>query len=155
MPKITIIIGLPGSGKTMYLKDNAEKFRDFFICDDYHKSGYKKSKCFEDSLFYDDMQKALKEGKNVALTDIAYCKTERLKNAEEGIKKIAKELNLKIKTEYLYFENDPETCKQNILRRNRANRIFRELKYIDETSKQYAIPKGVKIFPVFRKEKNI
>ena len=150
MSKVIILIGLPGSGKSMYLNNNQEKFKKFFICDDYHKSSYKKSRYFEDSLFYNDMQKALKKKKDILLTDIAYCKTEKLKNTEEGIKRIAKELNLKIKIDYLYFENDPEACKQNILRRNRTDRISRELEYVDETSKQYAIPKDVKVLSVFR-----
>src|ERR1035437_6243424 len=143
MQNITIIIGLPGSGKTTYLENNKNVFKNTVSFDDYHKSGLKgHSHLFEDSIHYDDFKKALQEGKDVYITDIGYCQDDRLVVIEEEIKKMANELSVDIEIKRIYFENNPEACKKNIHHRNRESRIEREIEYIDKYSSQYCIPNG-------------
>jgi predicted kinase len=92
MQTINIIIGLPGSGKTTYIKNTFEGFDDVVICDDYHKSSYNRSHEFTDSIYYQDLEQALKNGKNVVISDIAWCRLERKVLLEENIQKILKKL---------------------------------------------------------------
>ncbi|MFA6586226.1 MAG: AAA family ATPase [Candidatus Paceibacterota bacterium] len=149
MQTITIIIGLPGSGKTTYIKNNSEEFKNAVICDDYHKSSYKKSHEFKDSIYYQDLLTALKDGKDVVLTDIVWCKSERLKILEENVKEVLEKLEMKAKINYIYFENNREACKKNVLQRNRSKeKVEREIELIDAWSPQYVIPQNALIVPI-------
>jgi len=148
MQNITIIIGLPGSGKTTYIKNNLEKFKDTIICDDYYKSSYNHSHNFEDSIYYQDLRRALEDGKSVILSDIAWCKFERRILLEKNIQNILKDFGIKTEIIFICFENNPEACKKNVLRRSRDGRVERELKFIDEVSVQYVIPQNSIILPI-------
>jgi predicted kinase len=151
MQTITIVIGLPGSGKTTYIKNNSEKFEDAVICDDYDKSTdtHRHSHIFKDSVYYDDLKSALLNGKNVVLADIVWCKAEARENLKNNIEEMLKELKIKVKIAFLYFENNPVACKKNVLKRKRSKeKIDRELKLINEWSPQYIVPSGVLVVPV-------
>lgn len=146
MQKTTFLIGLPGSGKTTYLAQRKEFFGDALICDDYRKSGGSE---FAQSLYYEDLIEALSGGRDVVIADIAYCRKERLEEAVAEVRQLARRLGIRLKVEYLYFENDPEACKENILRRGRAKRVARELAFVDRTSSVYEIPPSAKALPVY------
>lgn len=128
--EIIIIIGLPGSGKSTYL---IERYSNEIVFDDYHK--YDK-KSFEESIYYSDFLKALRKNKKIILSDISYCKCEKLNYVENKIKK----LNENIKINKIYFENNPELCKKNVLYRNRKSSNL-EIELIDKLSQNYQIPK--------------
>ncbi|MES2930753.1 MAG: hypothetical protein V4665_03135 [Patescibacteria group bacterium] len=149
MQKITIIIGLPGSGKSTYISSN-EEFRNSVICDDYHKSSYKKSREFIDSIYFEDLKKGLLGGKNIVISDIAFCKSDRLNKITENIMNLIAELEIKAHIEYRYFENDPYACIDNILRRNRVERVEREIEFINMMSSQYHIPEDAIMIPVYK-----
>lgn len=129
--EITIIIGLPGSGKSTYL---TQKYMDEIVFDDYHK--YNK-KSFEKSIYYSDFLKALKKEKDIILSDISYCRSGKLKEVENKIR----ELKNNIKLTRVYFENNPELCKKNVLYRNRKSSGL-EIELIDKLSQCYLIPKN-------------
>jgi len=148
MQTITIIIGLPGSGKSTYIKNNSDKFKNAVICDDYHKSSYDHSHEFKDSVYYQDLQKALKNSKDVVLTDIIWCKAERLKILEKEINAIINKLKLIVNIKFVYFENNPNACKINILKRNRTETVEKELKLVNELSKGYTIPHNASIISI-------
>lgn len=149
MQRITIIIGLPGSGKTTYIENNPD-FKDTFICDDYHKSGAEQiSKEFIGSVYYQDLISALCDGKDVVLSDIAYCKQDRLDETVSALSSELQTLEIEAKIGYVYFENNPQACKKNVMSRNR--RVQRELDYIDKVSQYYCIPPDHIPIPVFEK----
>ena len=75
MQTITIITGLPWSWKSTYILNN-KCFSEAVICDDYHKSSINHSREFNDSVYFPDLKKALIQGKDVVLADIAWCKKE-------------------------------------------------------------------------------
>ncbi|MFZ2072361.1 MAG: AAA family ATPase [Minisyncoccia bacterium] len=148
MQKITIIVGLPGSGKTTYIENNKNNFKNAVICDDYHKSSYNHSHNFEDSVYYEDLKRTLKSGEDAVLSDIAWCKTERREILEKNIKNILEDIKINAEIIFIYFENNPEACKKNVLKRNRNGRMEREMQFIDEVSAQYTIPDNAIIIPI-------
>ncbi|MEI7562511.1 MAG: hypothetical protein WCJ39_02035 [bacterium] len=51
-----------------------------------------------------------------------------------------REEQIDAKLVFIYFANDPISCKKNILKRNRDGRVEKELAFIDEVSGCYEIP---------------
>lgn len=151
MQTITIIIGLPGSGKSTYIKNNSEKFKNAVICDDYEKStdNHKHSHIFRESIYFQDIRNALINGKDVVLSDIAWCRPERLEILKEDIKNILEELGISAKIASVYFENNPEACKINIIKRNRRKeKVEREIRLVDKLSSVYVVPNGINIIKI-------
>lgn len=154
MQKIILIIGLPGSGKTMYLAKHKNSFGNAFICDDYHKSAGSTTvdgfRTLEKSAYYEDLQKALQEGKNVVISDITYCKEDCLREIEEDISHLLSESSIQAEIERRYFENDPNACIANIFRRARNGRVEWELQFVKKTTLQYKVPTNAQVIPVYK-----
>ncbi|MGV8162404.1 MAG: GNAT family N-acetyltransferase [Candidatus Nanoarchaeia archaeon] len=148
MLKIIIIIGLPGSGKSVYIGTNKE-FQGAVICDDYHKSSYKHSHKFEDSIYFNDLKEGLKQGKNIVISDIAFCKTERLNQIITQMRELLKTSGIDASIECRYFENNPQACEENVLQRNRKDRIKQEIDFIRDASKEYHVPQNTPTIPVY------
>ncbi|MFA5211355.1 MAG: AAA family ATPase [Patescibacteria group bacterium] len=146
---ITIIIGLPGSGKTTFIKNNFKKLENILICDDFHKSSSNHTHNFTDSRYYLKLKDALSMNKNIVLSDIAWCKKERRDLLLSEIDKLTKKLKINPNIEFIYFENNPLACKNNVIKRDRKERVERELQIIDEWSAKYIIPDNIKTFPVY------
>ncbi len=128
--EIIIIIGLPGSGKSTYL---AQKYINEIVFDDFHK--YNK-KLFEESIYYSDFLAALQKEKKIVLSDISYCRSEKLNNIENKIRELKNNVNIT----KIYFENNPKLCKKNVLYRDRKSAGL-EIKLINKLSQKYIIPK--------------
>ena len=150
MQKIIVIIGLPGSGKTTYLKDHEKEFGDALICDDYYKSAPGRIVECRGSAYYPDLKKALENGRNVVIADIVFCEDEMRKEMQDGIAALLADLDIDASVEYRFFENNPEACIANILQRNRTERVGSELKFIVEHRDSYRIPDGATTLPVYR-----
>lgn len=153
MQKVIFIIGLPGSGKTAYLKDHAEEFRDTVVCDDFYKSATVRPRRlleFEGSAYYEDVRDALKNGKDIVMVDILFCDHARLTEAREGLERLASDLNIQVDIKCRFFENNAHVCRENILRRDRPERVERELAFLDEHAPIYELPANAEVLPVFR-----
>jgi tRNA splicing ligase len=150
MQKILVITGMPGSGKTSYLKEHMSEFGDALICDDYYKSGPGRTVEFRGSVYYTDLREALKTGRNVVIADIVFCEDEFRSEMQDGIKALIEELEVEAEVEYRFFANDPEACIENILQRNRQDRVKSELKFIATHKDNYHIPSDTVLLPVFR-----
>lgn len=129
---IIIIIGLPASGKSTFIEQN---YSDRIVFDDYHKYD---NKSFESSIYYSDFVKTITDGNNVVMSDISYCKEERLNEIEQKIKEFKSDIEI-VK---IYFDNKPELCKKNVLCRNRETAKI-EIDFIDRISPYYKIPQNI------------
>jgi hypothetical protein len=147
MPKVTIVIGMPGSGKSRYFETVDQD--KVCIFDDYHGSAIDKSPRFEKSRHYECLKSALASGKDCLIADIDYCYEGRLNEAERGIEKIGNDLKIKIGIDHLYFQKDPNACKENVRRRHREQ-MEEELRNIDKMNGAYNIPSSAPTWPVWK-----
>jgi predicted kinase len=83
MPVTTILIGLPGSGKTTFLSNHFEHFLDESF-DDFHGGSLDGTGAFKQSRYYEALKRRLQDGKDCLISDIEYCRRERLTAVEEG-----------------------------------------------------------------------
>jgi hypothetical protein len=147
MPKVTIVIGLPGSGKSEHLKPARQRGEPLF--DDFHREAINNSHAFEKSTHRDSLKAALVAGKDCVIADIVYCRSGNLNEARSGINRISREIGTTVTIELLFFANDPAACKANVLRRNRAG-LAKELAMIDELTGVYFIPPGAQTLAVWK-----
>jgi adenylate kinase family enzyme len=119
--KITILVGLPGSGKTTFGKDH-----DCFI-DDISIVGL------------NELRKAIDNKKeHILISDVFLCRSVARELACRWFDEHAKGYEL----EWLYFENSPDKCKANVKKRN-DGRLVNDL--IDSLSLEYVIPDGSQV----------
>jgi predicted kinase len=127
--KITFIIGLPGSGKTTFAK---EQYPSAVILDDF---------CLlKDPL--GQLRKLLKDGKHCIVIDPYLCYRHNQDNARRRL------ANLRA-LEWVFFENCPKLCLANVEARAKKgdNRVVAE--FIRQASSHYYIPKGANIREVY------
>jgi hypothetical protein len=123
--QVLCIAGLPGSGKTCY------------------------AKTFQDRLLVDDpkdlsvISEALATGKDLVITDPHFCLSGIRILVEEYFRKVGSSVS------WVFFENDPEACKENLTVRNDGRLVTNTLQLY---AKKYQIPPNSVILPVWRKK---
>lgn len=130
---IVMIVGLPASGKTTYAKNHYGNIENCYIADDFSISP---------SMHIEQIQNLNPE--RIVIVDPLLC-TASVRNVEEIIKKM---LGIEINSfEWVYFENDPISCKNNAKNRVDGRSVAVD---IDVLSRRYKIPSNSKILPVFK-----
>ena len=136
MNNILFIVGLPGSGKSHLAQqincDNDDKYK---IIDD--------PRSFDQILPY--------VNQDLIITDPALCFPQ---NRELAVQKIS-ELNPDVKFDWIYFENDPETCLRNSQIRNQElinqGKSPRKVdSFIKNLHQFYTIPDGSNVISVWK-----
>lgn len=136
MNNILFIVGLPGSGKSHLAQkinsDNGGKYR---IIDD--------PRSFDQILPY--------VNEDLIITDPALCFPQ---NRELAIQKIS-EANPEAKFDWIYFENDPQTCLRNselrdqeLIGKGKAPRKVDS--FIKNLQQFYTIPEGSTVLSVWK-----
>lgn len=140
-----VVVGLPGSGKTEYLRHLAKKQKINSYLDDYEYGPLKRS----NPQMRDTDKKlidGLKRGEKWAIADTRFCEeNERIKLISALSQEIPK---LDIKFEY--FTNEPDLCQKNAeIRKSSFPR--HEINLIVYYSELYRIPKNAKTLPVYKR----
>lgn len=146
MAKLTIIVGLPGAGKS-HRVDELRHVTSGICIPDFMKDSIEDSARFIHSQYYPQLIDDLRDGKDCVIADVAFCKTGRRAEAEQVVVHDVPGVTI----EYEFFENDPAKCGINALHRNRRN-VDEELQKIDDLSAEYDIPPGAKLLPVWSEE---
>lgn len=134
MNKITIIVGLPGSGKT-HLGNRLSKEMGIPFFDD----------CATDKNSWDAAVAHIKSGGDCILTDPKFC---RPKTMATLTTKIAEVMVGGVMYNYHYFANEPEVCIRNL--QDRDERVVSD-RFVRELSAEYN-PVSYITIPCYRKE---
>jgi predicted kinase len=135
--KLTVIVGLPGSGKSTLVEEK-KRFVTGLCVHDYHAAAHNDSPRVEDSRYYHGLIESLRAGHDCVIADIAFCDARRTVRLCEAFTGEVAGLRL----EWIYFENAPDKCRSNIQRRARES-VSSDLKALDEFAQLYRIPEGV------------
>lgn len=130
---ITLLIGLPGSGKTWYAQNVLEY--DVFI---------------DDPKDLSDFPRDINSSQHIVIADPMLCVG--LDRAVSFLMEVYSEHSI----EYIFFENNPEKCQRNVEYRIENGDIRKVNITADILVKQYSIPNDVKIIPIWspKNEKN-
>lgn len=131
MIKVTLIVGLPGSGKTTYAKSLLSD--DMFLIDDPNK----------DKTLFDQ---AIASGKSHILLCDPLLIGAHMKRVEDFLKGKFDQIEF----DWIYFENDPDAAWLNHLERNKTDPRDISRKWFDKLSEQYVIPEGSVVMPVYK-----
>jgi hypothetical protein len=143
MATLTVIVGLPGSGKSHYMHQHGASCQG--VCaEDYMADSRDNSSELRHSRHHDALIRALRDGKDCMIADIEFC---RLEKQDKLTSLIAAHVPGAAIT-WICFENDPVQSKLNAERRGRAD-IAAELAKIDELSKVYHVPSNARRLPVW------
>lgn len=125
MAMIVFVVGLPGSGKTLYARERAEREGRILVDDP------------RDAEALCHMEALVAGGRSIIVTDPNLCFPD--------VRELAAGRFAGQTVEWVYFENDPERCLYNSTGRGRQVEGFIRL-----ASKYYQIPEGGQVRPVWR-----
>lgn len=130
MAYISMIIGLPGSGKSHLINElkKGDGWKEYIVIDDPPYN----------SNFIELYGTLLEQKKSLIVADPLLCNPDIRKKAEEMFRSFG------YKVQYYFFENDQEKCWNNIKHRNDNRKIY-DLNYF-----KYTIPPNELILKIWQ-----
>ncbi|MNU49309.1 hypothetical protein D3C71_382480 [compost metagenome] len=122
--RVTLIAGLPGSGKTFLLRSMREDG----------------ATCIDDIRGLSDLPRQRVPW--LAISDVNFCRKDVRDAAEFEIARRFGPVDL----EWTFFENDPDQCRANAVGRNDGRNVNAD---IDALCRLYVVPEDAKCIPVF------
>lgn len=136
--KVIVVAGLPGCGKSTYLKVLCRHgWRAF---DDYKANAIGDSSEFRKSRWFNSLFEFLSKGDSCAIADIDFCRAEARKEVDDVIR----DAFPNVKICWRFFEGDVRSCQENIKMRNRAS-VEDELRKLTEYASTYSVPDGADV----------
>lgn len=124
--KISLIVGLPGSGKTTL----CNKMKGLVIDDI--------SKCTNNIPSY---LRKIATTDHLIISDVYFCLEKTRKDALKVIEKLFPNSEI----EWIFFENSPDKCSRNVKRRDDKRKVDGLIKTL---TKVYKIPKNAKVVEI-------
>jgi len=106
MTKVILIAGLPGSGKTTHIRQNYPEDK-YTVYDDYKCKAINNCSKFDSSRHFTKLIENLNNAKDCVIADIDFCKDESREEAE----RILQEYAPNAERGWIFFENNPEACR--------------------------------------------
>lgn len=138
--KLYLIVGLPGSGKSHYIKILQKHKQVRYGIHDYYAGRIRNGVVTPSrSNFHDKLMDAIDAGENIAVADILFISDMIREEFIEYVKSLRDDIEIHI----VAFTNDPESCLRNIEARMQRKEIFNEkyyqqfVEYISEATKGY------------------
>lgn len=122
--RVTLIAGLPGSGKTFLLRSMREEG----------------ATCIDDIRSLSDLPRQRVPW--LAISDVNFCRQDARRSAEFEIARRFGPIDL----EWIFFENDPDQCRTNAMARMDSRDVHAD---IDVLCRLYVVPEDAKCIPVF------
>ncbi len=145
--EITLLIGLPGSGKSYLIKQRFSNSTNYIVFDDFKAGAVLDCSSFCFSKHYPEIIGQIKlGGKHIIIADIDFCAADSYMEAKKILEWWIKGLKSNYKIKSIFFENDPLKCKSNLTRDN--NRIFMVNNYTRFYSPNNMALKGDEILKV-------
>lgn len=148
--KLTIICGLPGSGKSKWIEDHKSEFPGC-VSDDFHADSKDYDSALRKSRDFHELKKALQDGQNSCIADIAYCDLARRETITRELEGIRGEMDFEIR--WVAFEKHPDACLLNILKdpkRTGESRYDRIRKVMELYGKYNPVPEWAEVVPVHK-----
>jgi len=143
MPSITLIAGLPGSGKSTWL-DAEVAHSDALALDDFKAKAVNNDSSFGSSRHIPALKQALDSGRSCLISDIDFCRSEARAEAERYIASHFPEAVIS----WMFFERNVDACRANVVR-DEKRRAERRLAAIEQFAGQYSVPVGSILVPVW------
>lgn len=136
MAHLVLIVGLPGSGKTSYVRNLLEqenRFRDYRFFDDPARQ----------ADLMESLERHVRSGGDALVTDVYLVDPKVRELAENKFKSWGAS-----QIAWIFFANNPQACLANIARRQDGRTI--NSRAVLEMAKHYVIPAGSEVIPVYR-----
>lgn len=146
MAILTVVVGLPGAGKSSYMQKHKLACPGVYA-EDYMAGSRDDSSHLRDSRHHEALVHNLNDGKDCMLADIELCRREKQQELEAIIREHAPGTCIR----WVVFRNDAAACKRNALRRARSG-VQEELTKIDRLSRIYYTPANTQPVPVWPAE---
>lgn len=140
MPRLIAVAGLPGSGKSFYIKQERERY-GYHAVSDIEQRGF--------GNWY-PVQSYLDSGFDCIVDSADFTIRQRRKDFATMVDKEFPGDNVNL--EWVFFENNPTACLTNVLRDcilNPAREFQNRTKNLFNMARWYEIPEGVTTLPVY------
>lgn len=131
--KITVLVGLPGSGKS-HMGRALSKERGCPFFDD----------CATEPEIWEEVILCIKNGRNCILADPGFCIDRIKKKFFAQVAAVTDQAEF----EFIYFANEPDVCANNVFNRTDGRKVSKRFAY--DLSKWYTVPEGIATIPCYR-----
>jgi predicted kinase len=148
MPMLTVVGGLPGSGKSRWLKqleqDNPALAH---VIEDYKKDsiGHRPEMIY--SRHYADIVQALRDGRDCVIADVVFVDESKRNEIEDVIR--VKVPGVEIR--WVVYEDDWRQCIRNLIDGDPDDQhCLKRIAKVLELRAQHSVPKGIEARPVYK-----
>lgn len=150
MGRVIVVVGLPGSGKSTFLRAEAERLRSAgdqvgLVAEDYMKDAKDDNPALTSSAHLEQLRDDIVAGKTCLIADVTLTEPNR---RAELLATLADLPGLCI--DWVFFDNNPEQCERNIRwdHEHKGRGLDHRLEGVRQRTSNYVVPDGFTPVPV-------